>query len=108
MKSPNKFAPITERLHVSTKLPKLFSQHQKQQKLNEILNQTLATYIAKTACDGCHIVQFTNGELIITTPHTTLVNHMAYLSDNIIVDLKRHIEFKNLTKLHWVVATNRL
>lgn len=108
MKSPNKFAPITERLHVSTKLPKLLSQHHKQQRLNKILNQTLANYIAKTACDGCHIVQFANGKLIVATPHTTLVNHMTYLSDNLIADLKRHLEFKNLTKLHWVVATNPL
>lgn len=99
----NHLGTTCERLQAQNQLPKLLTDYfENQSKLTALLQQTLSTLVVPQAAQTCQVVRYANGELIVSTPNGTLINHLRYLSGTLMELLKQQHEFIDLQKISLV------
>lgn len=100
----NHLGNTSERLQAQNRLPKsLLSYFETQTELTTLFQHTLSMMLATEVAQTCQVVRYAYGELIISTPNNTLINHLRYLSGTLIESLKQHQEFYQLQKLSFVL-----
>lgn len=102
-KHTNHLAHRSEAIKVNNQLPqglRAYFDEQTQQTL--AFQQVVAQVVSTEMATLCHVVRYFNGELIVSSPNLTLINHLRRLLPILINTLQSHQDFKNLNKINLV------
>lgn len=75
--------------------------YKKLQTLTYLFRESLSGMIDPKALATCHVAHITKTLLVVSTPHTTIANHLKSLDSVILDELKsRHDSFLDIKQLH--------
>lgn len=106
-KHPNHLAAHHERLQAAHRLPKAWQSYfEHQTKLNDAWLVAVGDLLSADVASLCQVVRFCDGQLIVSTPNQTLVNHLRYLSGNLIDTLGKQSIFADIHSIHVICLGN--
>lgn len=102
-KHTNHLAHRSEVIKASNHLPQgLRAYFDEQTRWTLLFRQVVEQVISTEMADACQVVRYFNGELIVSSPNLTLINHLHYLLPTLIDALKFYQEFTHLNKISLV------